>query len=256
MITCRQCREDLAEYALGTVDAAPAEQVAAHLAVCPACRQELNELQADWSAITLTLDRAEPRREVFDSLLERIDAEGDSIPAASTSPLTRSERVLSYLLAACILIGLTAAFWRITQRGDDEAAVQSAERLAERLGKLQEMERLLAAENVRVVTLKPQPSTDAIEAYVIWDVAAGQWHFYASNLPVPPAGRDYQLWAATNDGRRLAGPTFKVDANGLGSVVADLPESDIRGIAKALVTLEPAGGSKQPTGKVYLEAAL
>ncbi len=256
MITCDQCREDLPEYALGTVDSAHAEPLAAHLAACPTCRRELDELQADWSALSFTLAPSEPRREVFDGLLERMDAEGDSIPAASNSPLNPGERVLSYLLAACILIGLTAAFWAITQRGDDEAAVQSAERLAQRLGKLQEMERLLAAENVRVVTVKPQPSSGAVEAYVIWDVAAGQWHFYASDLPAPPAGQVYQLWAATKDGRRLAGPTFTVDANGLGSVVADLPETDIRGIAKAIVTLEPAGGSKQPTGKVFLEAAL
>jgi hypothetical protein len=83
-----------------------------------------------------------------------------------------------------------------------------------------------------------------------------QWHFYASDLPPAPAGQTYQLWAATRAGTLLPGPTFAVNAAGLGSAVADFPDLSPADGAKAVVTLEPSEGSQQPTGKTVLEAPL
>jgi hypothetical protein len=254
---CDQCREELAEYALGAADAAQREQVATHLAKCPACREEFNELQAAWSLVPLSLEPVEPSRVLFDRVLARIDGNRQDGAAFANYQPSRRDRILSYALAAAVLIGLTAGFWRIANPARDDAADRgSAEKLAERLGNLQEMERLLAAENVRVVALTQDSSPGALEAYIIWDLAAGQWHFYASNLPAPPAGRAYQLWIVDKSGEHFAGPTFLPNDQGLGSALVDVPALDVQSVAKAVITLEAASRAAKPTGKVYLEAAL
>jgi anti-sigma-K factor RskA len=259
MISCRDCREDLSEYALGQVDGAQAAEVSEHLAACPVCRQELAELEAAWAALPLLLPPVRPSPELIEDVLERIDG-AKAVRAPATRPAYapgRRERVLSYVVAASVLVGLSAAYYTLTRpAGEDAAAQRAAEMLAERLGKLQQFEQLLKSENVRLVSLHRPESPAQDQAFVVWDMAAGQWHFYGSDLPPAPDGRVYQLWAAQGDGALLAGPTFEVDVQGLGRTVGDFPGLDPRVAAKAIVTLEPAGGSKKPTGKVFLEAAL
>jgi hypothetical protein len=255
-LTCDQCREELAEYALGSSAAAPATAVAAHLASCPTCRQEFAELQAAWAAMPQTLTPIEPSRELFDRIVSRLDDAASLVPPPAEYRPSRRERLLSYALAAAVLLGLTVGFWKIAQPPDDAATRRSAQEFAERLGNLQEMERLLAADNVRLVSLKRGQADSRVEAYVIWDLAAGQWHFYANHLPPPPTGHGYQAWIVDRDGNYSPGPMLSGDEHGLGTAIVDLPRLGVRDAAKAAVTIEPTAGSKQPTGKAILEAAL
>jgi anti-sigma-K factor RskA len=258
MISCEQCRDELTGYALGQAEAAHEAGMREHLAACPVCRQELSEFEAAWAALPLMLEPAAPSPELFDRVLTRIGGQLSRAASNPSSPrLSRRERILSYVVAATVLLALTVGYIRLRSPNEDDAAARrSVEKLAERLGNLQQMERLLQSDRVRLVSLHRPETPASAQAYVIWDMAAGQWHFYASELPAPPAGKQYQLWAADEDGRLLPGPTFDVDAEGLGSAVVDMPHLDPGVAAKAVVTLEPAGGSKEPTGKVYLEAAL
>lgn len=274
MITCEQCRESLDEYALGhsTVDEATA--VAAHLEACSVCRRELTAIEAAWSALPLVLPSRPPSALLFDRVNARIDGERGPHPASVTvdlnarvgRPVTLSarERALSYIVAASVLVGLTigaASYVQLFRPGvavaDNESLEeQSVRDLAERLGNLQQMERLLASDNVRLVTLQKPQSPDGVRAYVVWDLAANQGHFYAFALPAAPAGSTYQLWGGGGDDHLHPGPTFTVNAEGLGSAVVDLPPAAALAAPKAVVTLEPAGGSKKPTGQPILEATL
>lgn len=273
MITCDQCREELAEHVLGRLSAETSAAVDEHLAACPICRHESAALVAAWSALPMALPPVAPSADLFDRIAARIDdsptawrqlastssADAASPDARNASSLTPRQRFLSYALAASLFIGLTASFVRLTQPSRDEAAaIASIQELAERLGKLQrrEADRLLQSEHFRLASLHGPETPDSSQAYVVWDLAGKQWHFYASELPPAPAGQTYQLWAATRAGTFLPGPTFAVNDQGLGSAVADFPTLSPNDGAKAVVTLEPLAGSPQPTGKTILEAAL
>ena len=265
MITCPQCREELAEYALGHSSAEISAAMDEHLAACPVCRHELAALEATWSALPMALPPSPPSADLFDRIVAKIDAGAAPRPAlvaaprASQSLLSHRQRVASYVLAASILIGLTAGYLvMLAMPRGDAAAIASVEQLAQRLGDLQrrEADRLLQSERVRVVSLHRPETPTASQAFVVWDLAARQWHFYASDLPAPPAGSVYQLWVATTDGTLLPGPTFSVNDAGLGSVVGDFPTLITGDAAKAVVTIEPTGGSKSPSGETVLEAAL
>ena len=273
MITCDQCREELAEHALGRLTVETSAAVDEHLAACPICRHESAALAAAWSALPMALPPVAPSADLFDRIAARIDdspaawkqlAPASSVNAApfdpsNPSPLTSRQRLLSYVLAASLFLGLTASFVYLTQPSlDDAVAIAKIEELAERLGRLQrrEAERLLQSEHFRLASLHGPETPDSAQAYVVWDLIGRQWHFYASELPPAPAGQTYQLWAATRAGTFLSGPTFTVNAEGLGSAVADFPTLSPADDAKAVITLEPLAGSPQPTGKTVLEAAL
>lgn len=275
MMTCDQCRTELAEHALGRLSAETSAAVDEHLAACPVCRHESAALAAAWSALPMALPPVAPSADLFDRITARIDdspaawkqlAPASSADTASlgkrkqnASPLTARQRLLSYALAASLFLGLTASFVYLTQPSrDDAVAIAKIEELAERLGRLQrrEAERLLQSEHFRLASLHGPETPDSAQAYVVWDLTGKQWHFYASDLPPAPAGQTYQLWASTRAGALLPGPTFTVDAAGLGSAVADFAMLSTSDGAKAVVTLEPLGGSQQPSGKAILEATL
>lgn len=273
MISCDQCREELAEHALGRLPAEISAEVDEHLAACPVCRHESAALVAAWSALPTALAPIAPSADLFDRITARVDdspgawkqlAASSSAGAATrdqrlASPLTPRQRFLSYALAASLFLGLTASFVYLAQPSrNDAVAIAKIEELAERLGRLQrrEADRLIRDEQVRIVSLHGPKVPDSAQAYVVWDLTGKQWHFYASDLPAPPEGMTYQLWAAASNGVTLPGPAFAVNAEGLGSAVADFPDLSPNDGARAVITLEPAGGSQQPTGKTLLEAAL
>lgn len=276
MITCRQCREEMAEHALGHDSSERRAAMDEHLATCPVCAHEMAMINEAWSALPMSLPPSTPPADLFDRIVARIDEteqKGSHVASLAPAwqpevaaharplspPLGRRERVLSYVLAASVLLGLTAGYvYLLTPSREGAGAIASVERLTERLNQLQrrEVDRLLQSEQVRIVSLHRPETPTAAQALVLWDLPARQWHFYASDLPPAPAGRAYQLWVETTDGTLLAGPTFSVSAARLGSVVGDFPTLLPGDAAKAVVTIEPAGGSKSPSGETVLEAEL
>jgi anti-sigma-K factor RskA len=74
---------------------------------------------------------------------------------------------------------------------------------------------------------------------VYWDKSTGQVYVYASKLPTPEAGKQYQLWAL-KDGKPVDAGVF--DINGELQQMKRITEADA-----FAVTLEPVGGSETPT---------
>lgn len=73
-------------------------------------------------------------------------------------------------------------------------------------------------------------------------------------LPEPPHGKVYQAWIVVKGtAKPLAAPTFLPDARGVALIV--LP-ADARATTAVSVTLEPDGGSKEPTAKPLMNASL
>ena len=73
---CVECQDLLTEYALDSLGPRESEQVAEHLAGgCTDCRQYLDVVRAEWSALADTLQPAPPPAHVKSELLARIRAE-------------------------------------------------------------------------------------------------------------------------------------------------------------------------------------
>jgi anti-sigma-K factor RskA len=85
-------------------------------------------------------------------------------------------------------------------------------------------------------------------------LVGGRAELVVRHLPVPPAGKIYQVWLKR--GERPPAPTsalFSVTAAGAGS--ADVP-GDLHGVSQVMVTTEPAGGSAVPTSAPVIVAQL
>ena len=76
-----------------------------------------------------------------------------------------------------------------------------------------------------------------------------------NDLPPLPSGKVYQFWLVDVTGDRTSGGTFTVDEQGRGWLLVHAPKplSNYQGVG---VTVEPAGGSQQPTGEKMMEMTL
>jgi anti-sigma-K factor RskA len=97
--------------------------------------------------------------------------------------------------------------------------------------------------------------TPEANAKVVWDTKANQWAIYIFNLPPPPSDKEYQLWYVTKNAK-ISAWIFSTDEQGRTVLKLTLPPEALAGLAATAVTLEPKGGSPQPTGKFYLKASI
>lgn len=180
-------------------------------------------------------------------------------PARKSSVLSFIPWALAASFAVAAIVGLL--FWRNAKLERDAlknqiATTQSqSEQLRNQItqenDKVFELARInqaLRSPNSRVIELAGQEVAPTSTANIYWDTSSNQW-VVAANLPPAPEGKVYQLWFVTPDAKISAG-LLKTNDKGHGFSVIDVPK-DVTNVAAAAITLEPAGGSAQPTMPIY-----
>lgn len=213
---------------------------------------------AEWNEVVTFLPSALPQPEVSSHLkgllLKRIatnEFSGSSPQPAPVAkvlafqPKRRSEtqRPRWLLMAATVALAFTSAF----------LAWQNL-RLSNRLGDLQNLVDDFLLSSTRVISMTGI-ETPRANAKVLWDTRTQTWKVYVRNLPAPPSDKDYQLWYVTKDAK-INAAVFRTDERGNSQLSLSLPPEALNGLAATAITLEPKGGSPQPTGKFYLMATI
>jgi len=136
------------------------------------------------------------------------------------------------------------------------------------LGQLKQTQRELANLEKRSTALARNLAVERTALFDMLDGRAGHYrigdgevitqggriYLALRGLSEPPRGKVYQAWTLERGSvKETASPTFLPDARGVALIV--LP-ADARSTAEVSVTLEPEGGSKEPTEKPLLEASL
>ncbi len=254
-------------YALGALDGEDLRELKTHLkSGCAECEQDIREYSDVIARLPEALGDAALSHNLKKSLMDRIEADSKprnelfSAPVKQVSTPHRTRTLIEWLpwgLAATAALLLLATLWIILQMNhqlaDQQAQLHEELKQIEQLkGELQE-ERLVTAflqtPGVRVTALAGTPKSPQANGIVFWSPKATQAYFFASNLPVAPAGKTYQLWMITD--KPVNAGIFGVNREGKGS----LPIEGLSDTAKAqkfAVTLEPAGGVPQPTGDMQL----
>lgn len=236
-------------YAVDALPPDEREQFEQHLAGCEACQVEVRELQATAAELGATGAVRPPsslKHAVMDEVRRtRQDAPRphEAEPAAGTvygdpgavaSLPTAQPRWYQRMLAPAaavlvlIVIGLTAVIADLSARLDDleTLAVPVAD--------------VLTAPDV--ITLAQAGPGDA-SMRLVASPSRGEGVFLVGGMAPPPPERVYQLWLLRGDEAVPAG-LLDVDAQGRGGQVMTGDMSDVTAVA---LTVEPEGGSPQPT---------
>ncbi|MFJ7328953.1 anti-sigma factor domain-containing protein [Streptomyces cyaneofuscatus] len=226
-------------YALHALPDDERREFERHLGDCEACTQEVRELSA--TAARLGLAVAErPPRELRERVLREITTVRQEVPshgrrgrAVSTG---RTGRWSSYALAACIAAAAAFGGVAVWQNQEAQDARQEANQATQR------------SEQLAQVLSAPDAKTSSSDlgggarATVVVSQGQNRAVILASGMERPPSGKVYQLWFNDEGTMRSAGlmdPSASDDA-----VLLDGPVDQASGMG---ITVEPAGGSAEPT---------
>ncbi|MFE9479611.1 anti-sigma factor domain-containing protein [Streptomyces spororaveus] len=221
----------------------PAERIAVerHLADCPSCAQEVQEFSETATRLGLAV-AAPPSAALRDQVMLRIATVRQEPPRAvrgahSARVRPRWRPPSNWALAACLAGAVALGGVAVAQYERAEDARQQAQRARitnDAVGAV------LAAADARVTTA---PLRGGAVGTVVVSAARNQAVFAASGLPAPPSGKVYQLWY--NDGGGRMRPAGLMDPGT--PATATLLEGPVDTASGMGVTVEPAGGSPQPT---------
>jgi len=251
--------DSIAVLAIGALPPAEARELEAHIAECDLCRREYDELRGAVDALALS---AEVTPEQFggaqcERLRSRVmDAvRASATPAAAkVVPLARRapSQWLPYFATAAALALAIYSTWNLTTlRTENDVNQRQVALLQARLDAQErasnEARAQLALEESRLADLiAPGAARFAVRDGVIVRTG-GRILIALRHLPALPKGKTYQAWTLRRGAKTVAPSiTFAPDPTGLALV--ELPESAAN-IAAVAVSVEPDGGSKQPTSK-------
>jgi anti-sigma-K factor RskA len=266
-----EVRERAALYSLGALSQTEARAFEDHLATgCSPCADELAAFERTVGELGVAGPPIEPPDYLRDILLSRVDREQSApapvisfpesrVPRSEPPELSKRSIWAAWAVAAglALMAVVSVVLWRQARNESASRSVELAyardeiQQLRTQLDEEKETETELAQINSvlsstgsRVVELKGLGPAASSSSKIYWDVAGKRWAV-AINLPPPPPDKVYQLWFVTADAKISAG-LISSNRNGHGFIVIDLPPRLGR-LAAAAVTLEPEGGSAQPT---------
>jgi anti-sigma-K factor RskA len=236
-------------YVLDALTDAERAAFEAHAAGCARCMTEIRELRRTSDALALSAPPAVPSPAVRERLMAAIGigsirgagAPGvnkDGVGAAGVENVRGARAPIAPWLAAAAALALAVALAGYVvelRRGARSEQLIAA---------------VLAAPDLARIDLVGQPTAPSASARAFWSRSRGLV-FTASNLPVAPAGRVYQLWVLSSQPAPTSAGLLKPDASGRVTATFNTPADLPQPVAMA-VTLEPEGGVPAPTGDKYL----
>ena len=224
--------ELLPEYALGTLEPAEVAAVEGLLARSAEARAELRTLRTTLVTLTEALPPEQPPAHVWEALQARLEPSLTVLPAPPVvRPPKRSPgSYLGWALAACLaLVAVGETLWLGASRSAYREARRDAVLVAEFLGSPEVQRRpLQGRQRERLGGVLTRPDGGAL--FVLSDS--------------PPDGQSYQAWGHTSDDWEPGGRERLIS---LGTSDDAILEVDARSYAALYLSLEPAGGSPQPT---------
>lgn len=228
-------------YALHALPEDEIEQFQVHLEQCQSCRDEVDEVRAVAARLGAAETRptsADLRRRVLDEIATVrplppiLDGESSTVREISKGRRWWPRIVTGVAAALLVVVGvLTSVIVDQSQQIEDDEALRAA------IGR---------------VATAPDMSTSTVEAddgavVVMASRSQNSAVVVPSGMAPPPDGKDYQVWFVRGDQVRSAG-LLQAGDSGLRPLAAD----GLREATKIGVTVEPDGGSEQPTTKPFV----
>ncbi|MEU3838750.1 anti-sigma factor [Streptomyces sp. NPDC028635] len=220
-----------------------------HLEHCASCTQEVEEFSATAARLGLAVADT-PRSVLRGQVLHRITAvrqepPGSAGPApARWAGALRRRRISQWALAACVAGAAALGGVAVWQHDQAEQARTQAQQAEQRVAGISAV---LTAPDARTTTARLE---DGARGTVVVSRSRNQAVFVATGMNRPPSGKVYQLWLNDHGTMRPAG-LMNPDRTS----EAVLLRGDVVAASGMGITVEPAGGSQQPTSAPIAQMA-
>ena len=199
------------------------------------------EIKAEITRIQSTMDtyaeehamdpRADLKTEIFSQIPEDVSI------SEGSSNLARIALWVALIAAAASAFFFYRSSQQIQQQKEqlqqDNIALQSQLDLC-----IDQLERLINQPETNKVKLEGTPASPQSRVFVFWNEEEQQTFLLVDQLPPAPPGQQYQLWAIVGDSQEDAG------------ILTTDSIQQMKAIEEAeafAITLEPEGGSKEPS---------
>ena len=247
-----QFADDLALHALNALEGETRARLDAHLATCPACRLELEQLRGDTALLALSATGPRPPQRARQRLLDTISREPRVPKAVHTSPRRSWWGILGWAATAAVVV-FALSLWKensLLKATLSDARSQSARSARE----LEELRRIAApilapeAQHVTLVSAKTPPQPQGKAFYLR---NRSSLIFLANNMPPLPPQKAYELWLIPTTGAPIPAGVFKPDARGSATVVNPPLPAGVEAKAFA-ITVENESGAATPTMPIVM----
>jgi len=259
--------DDLIQYAMGGLKESQLSNLTAHISLCNQCRAELAKTQVALASYATVLPQSELPAGARERFLSRLTS--DTAPASKFVRMRNRSRlyimsksfqhwldtpmplrILSTALAAALVFVVYDDFDHIH---DIRKMMPEMKRLEAETSELAELKDFLRGNDAQEVSLHEKPViTKSPEGHTLYSAASGKLVFTASNMPLPPQGKAYELWILPASGAPpIAAGTFKPDLQGNAAIIFPSLPSHVQAGGFG-VTVENEGGSNVPTSPIIL----
>jgi anti-sigma-K factor RskA len=228
--------ESIPAYVLGSLEEDEARLVAEHLAGCYQCRKELETYQEVADQLLYVLPEVTPPATLKPRLMERVGRLNNKRVPEPESRRAPRRLIPVGMVAGLLLILLLAVsnvlLWR---------RATNSEVFTGPLG-------------MRAIALQNTENAPAASAIVIVSGDGENGVLVVDHLQPLNENQEYQVWLQ-RDSAEISGGTFAVDEDGYRGLRIIAPESLLT-YTSVRVTVEPKGGSANPTGPQVLTGSL
>ena len=222
-------------YVLGALDETERAAFEEHLAGCPACREEVEQLLPAVEALPVSVDPVSPPPSLKGRIMAEVEREAALLSAAGPEAdrpgarprrrrfSLRVPRLAPVVVAAALLVAGIAIGAGVALRGSHGRTV------------------------VAEVSGAPGASVQLV-------LDGDEGRLMARRLPAPPSGRVYQVWLKRDGHAPMPTAALFLPSRD-GAAAASVPGS-LDDVDQVMVTDEPDGGSPQPTGDLLAVADL
>jgi anti-sigma-K factor RskA len=221
-------------YVLGALPDDEKAAYEAHLATCPACRTETDELSVAAEALPVSAPAMKPPPALKARIMAEVEREAALLASASgprREPAKPKRRwrfafptpAVAALACATLLVGLGAGALLFGGAGGG-----------------------------RTIPFQSGPSVSQAKAEL--ELNGDKATLVANNLPAPPSGKVYMVWLK-RPGQAPEPTAALFTPRSDGSATAAVT-GDLDGVEDVIVNTEPPGGSASPTSSPVLTARL
>ena len=250
-------------YALEALTDEERELVESYLAEHPEAREQLNDLHSGAAALPYGIKPIEPPPQVKESLMARVNADAQArFPSTARTPVQSQPSPRTgwfqnlfpvFSLGAAAIAIVWAVVLSLQVSGLQREIASLHETLAKQSNSIEQIIANLPKSppsNVITISLKGTNAQPHAHGQLIADPKEQSAVLIVAGLPKLQPNQTYQVWLIAG-GKPVSAGLLTVDENGQGVVIIT-SEDSINSFQSLGISVEPEGGSPQPTGDIVV----